>query len=131
MNDTPTVTILSGAAQTGEAGTEKPETRALPLGTIIDARGRKIVVKSLDALEEFRLAKIMGPHGESSWARSIALQACAVRSIDGDPEAFINNDRDIELMVQRLGSEGFEAVSTALAELNEAKPKSNKVAAKN
>jgi len=104
---------------------------ALPPGTIIDAKGRKIVVRPLDALEEFRLAKIMGAHGDSAWARSIALQAASVREFDGDPEAFINNDRDIELIVQRLGSEGFDAVSKELGEIEKAKPKPSKDAAKN
>jgi len=132
MNDTPKVTIHSARTALAEAMPGvKAEVRAHPPVTIIDAKGRKIVVKPLDALEEFRLAKIMGSNGDSAWARSIALQACSVREFDGDPEAFINNDRDIEAMVQRLGSEGFEAVGKALSELSEVKPKPNKDAAKN
>jgi hypothetical protein len=108
-----------------------PSGNALPPGTIIDAKGRKIVVRPLDALEEFRLAKIMGANGDSAWARSIALQACSVREFDGEPEAFLNTDRDIEAMVGRLGSEGFEAVGKALGDLEKAKPKPSKDAAKN
>src|ERR1700733_9041877 len=122
--DTPKVVIHS---------TEAPESAAplLKPGTVTDAKGRKIVVKTLDTLEEYRLAKIMGESGESSWARSIALQAASVREIEGEPEAFPNSDREIEAMVQRLGSEGFEAVSRAHTDLAKAKPKPNKDAAKN
>lgn len=103
----------------------------LPPGTVIDAKGRKLVAKPLDALEEYRLAKIMGESGDSAWARNIALQAAAVREFEGEVETFPNNDREIEAMVQRLGSEGFEALSKALVDYNNAKPKPNKVAAKN
>jgi hypothetical protein len=130
--DTPKVTIHSARTALSEAlPGVKAEVRAHPPGTIIDAKGRKIVVRPLDALEEFRLAKIMGAYGDSAWARSIALQACSVREFEGEQEAFLSNDRDIEAMVQRLGSEGFDAVGKALVELEKAKPKPNKDAAKN
>jgi hypothetical protein len=130
--DTPKVTIHSEQdTQHVNASPAAPKARALPPGTIIDTKGRKIVVRPLDALEEFRLAKIMGANGDSAWARSIALQACSVREFDGEPEAFLDSDSDIEAMVVRLGSEGFEAVNKALAELSKSKPKPNKEAAKN
>jgi hypothetical protein len=132
--ETPKVTIHSDTARAEHdtaRGDTAPKDRALPPGTVIDAKGRKIVARPLDALEEFRLAKIMGTNGDSAWARSIALQACSVREFDGDPEAFLDSDREIEAMVGRLGSEGFEAVSRALAELSQAKPKSSKEAVKN
>lgn len=127
---TPNVTIHS-AQETAAAAPAASKAPALPPGTIVDTKGRKIVVRPLDALEEFRLAKIMGSNGDSAWARSIALQACSVRELDGEPEAFLNSDRDIEAMVGRLGSEGFEAVGKALDELAKSKPKPNKDAAKN
>jgi hypothetical protein len=124
----PKVTVHSAT----EAPVSAPAaSTGLPPGTAIDSKGRKIVAKPLDALEEYRLAKIMGETGDSAWARSIALQAAAVREFEGEPETFPNNDREIEAMVQRLGSEGFEALSKALVDYNAAKPKPNKAAAKN
>lgn len=129
MTEVPTVTIRS-TADTPEADAA-PVVSGLRPGTVIDAKGRKIVVRPVNTLEEFRLAKIMGEAGESGWARSIALQAASVREFEGEPEMFPNSDREIEVMVERLGTEGFEAVSRALSELSAAKPKPNKDAAKN
>jgi hypothetical protein len=141
MNDTPKVTIHSGTAihsDTARAehdtarGDTAPKDRALPPGTVIDAKGRKIVCKLLSPLEQYRLSKIMGEAGESAWTRQIASNAATVQSINGVQEAFINNDSDIEAMIESLGDEGFEAVNEALKELLDAKPKKpNKGAAKN
>jgi hypothetical protein len=124
-DELPKVTIHStGDTAEAAAPVRKP-------GTITDAKGRKIVVRPVNPLEEYRLSKIMGQAGESSWARTIALQAAAVREFDGEEEDFPNSDREIEAIVQRLGAEGFEAVNKALSELAEAKPKSNMGAVKN
>ena len=123
--ETPKVTIHS--AEPG-AGAEKPASKP---GVVVDAKGRRIVVRPIDALEEYRLAKIMGTTADSSRAWYLALQAASVREIEGEPEAFPNSDREIEAMIQRLGADGFDAVGKALVALGEAKPKPNKEAVKN
>lgn len=124
----PKVTVHSATVEPASASAAAT---GFPAGTVIDAKGRKLVARPLDALEEYRLAKIMGETGDSAWARNIALQAASVREFEGEVETFPNNDREIEAMVQRLGSEGFEALSKALVDYNAAKPKPSKAAAKN
>jgi hypothetical protein len=86
---------------------------------IVDSRGRKIEVRPLSPVETYRLMKITRATGEEGFF-GMAAMACAVRSIDGEPEGFINNERDIELMLQQLGGEGLTAVGTLLRKLNEA-----------
>jgi hypothetical protein len=86
-------------------------------GKIRDARGRLIEVKPLDALEIYRLMKITKATGAEGFF-GMAVMVCSVRSIDGESE-IINNDREIEIMIQRLGNEGLAAVSEALTEYKE------------
>jgi hypothetical protein len=116
MNDTPTVTIHSGA----HADTRLASVAASPgqKGKILDARGRTIEVRPLNAIETYRLLKITKATGGEGYF-GMAAMAASVRGIDGDPEAFINNDRDIEAMVQRLGNDGLAAVAKALGEHEE------------
>lgn len=132
MTKTPNVTIHQTAGQAGEqAAPVAGSTSTLPPGTVIDAQGRKIVVRQLHALDHYRLAKIMGEAGDSGWARQIAVTAVAVCEIDGEPEAFPNTEREVEALIQLLGSDGFEAANKAIAELHKSKPKPNPEAAKN
>lgn len=123
----PKVTIHS----TETAAPAAPAAAQRKPGTITDARGRKIVVRQLDPLQVYRLAKIMGQAADSDFARGYASLAAAVVEFDGQPETFPNSDREIELMMQRLGADGMEAVQTACGELNDAKPKSSRESLKN
>lgn len=116
MNDTPNVTIHSGA---------HAHTRPAPVaastgqkGKIRDARGRLIEVRPLDAVETYRLLKITKATGGEGYF-GMASMACAVRSIDGELEGYINTDREIEAMIGRLGNDGLAAVAKALSEYEE------------
>jgi hypothetical protein len=88
-------------------------------GEITDARGRKLVVKLLDPLETYRLARAMGPSADVDVARAYGSYAASVRVIDGVPQVFPNSDRDIQAMLQLLGSDGVEAVQKAIARMAE------------
>jgi hypothetical protein len=127
--DTPKVVIHSNAdgAETAPAATASK----LPPGTVIDAKGRKVVVRPLNPIELYRLAKVMGQAADSDFARNYASFAACVREFDGEPEAFVNSDREIEAMMQRLGTEGLEAVNQALDDLRSVKTATDRVAAKN
>jgi hypothetical protein len=88
---------------------------AMPKGKIRDAKGRMLEVRPLNALETYRLMKITKATGGEGFF-GMAAMAAAVRSIDGEPEAYINTDREIEVMIQRLGNEGLAAVAEVLSE---------------
>jgi hypothetical protein len=110
----PTITLEHAAAIAAASSVDAPAQK----GKIRDAKGRTLVVRPLDSIETYRLLKITKATGNEGFF-GMAAMAASVQSIDGEPEAFINNDRDIELMVQRLGSHGMAAVATALAEFRE------------
>lgn len=101
-------------------------------GDVADARGRKFTVKLLDPLETYRLARAMGPTADVDVARTYASYAASVRVIDGEPQAFPNSDRDIQSMLQLLGTDGIEAVQKAILQIGEAaSPAGNAGAVKN
>jgi hypothetical protein len=89
-----------------------------PKGKIKDAKGRMLEVRPLSALETYRLMKITKATGGEGFF-GMAAMAAAVRSIDGEPEAYINTDREIEVMIQRLGNEGLAAVAEVLSKEQE------------
>jgi hypothetical protein len=118
MNQTPNVTIRHGAEHAAAIPPVSSDAAPLQNGKIRDARGRMIEVKPLNALEIYRLMKITKATGAEGFF-GMAVMVCSVRSIDGEPEAFINSDRDIESMIQSLGNDGLAAVSEALTEYKE------------
>jgi hypothetical protein len=122
-NAPPKVTIHSNEETPAQAISAPAKRKP---GTITDALGRKIVVKSLDPLQVYRLAKIMGAAADSDFARGYAALAACVREFEGEEEDFPTSDREIEAMMQRLGTEGLDAVNEALAELNVLKAKAAK-----
>lgn len=86
---------------------------------VTDTRGRKIVVKKLNALEKMRLAKVMGPDGVTNPSYSAyATIAASVISIDGEHEPFPMTTRALEAMVTQLDDEGLEAATSGVYELN-------------
>src|SRR5471030_1253263 len=86
---------------------------------VVDARGRKIIVKKLNALEKMRLSKAMGSDGATNLAyATYATMAASVVSIDGEAEAFPMTARAIEALVAQLDDDGLEAVREGVYELN-------------
>jgi hypothetical protein len=117
MNQAPNVTIHHDHPSHDEAS-RPSAAQSIPAGKIRDARGRLLEVRPLSALETYRLMKITKATGGEGFF-GMAAMACAVRSIDGEPEGFLNSDRDIEVLIQLLGNEGLAAVAEALSEKQE------------
>jgi hypothetical protein len=82
-----------------------------------DANGRKIVVRTLTALDTLRLFKIAGPalSDNEAWL-SMASLAYAVSEIDGIPVPVAATEAQIEIMIERLGDLGLNAVAAVLAD---------------
>ncbi|WP_407146237.1 hypothetical protein [Bradyrhizobium sp. ORS 86] len=90
---------------------------AQEMGDHIDAKGRRIVAKALDALQYFRLTKIMGASSSNDAAMDLAAIACTVRKIDAQDIAMPATERDVEFLIQQLGFEGISAAGEALKKL--------------
>ncbi|MBV9984504.1 hypothetical protein [Bradyrhizobium sp.] len=95
------------------------KTAKLPPGSARDRKGRVVRVVPLDPLQSFRLFKMLGPAGDTIGARSIASVAAAVRQIDGEELPFPNTEREIEAVLQLLGTAGYEAASQAISEFEQ------------
>jgi hypothetical protein len=81
-----------------------------------DSRGRKIAVRKLMPLHRLRLFAIAGELEKSESWMSLATLAFATTAIDGDPVT-VNNRREIEICLERLGDEGVEAAAQAFVSL--------------
>ena len=83
--------------------------------TIVDADGRHLAVRRLNALDRLRLFKAAGPvlAQNQPWL-GMALIACSVSAIDDVPMPQPSTESQIEAMVGRLGDAGIAAVAAAL-----------------
>jgi hypothetical protein len=84
----------------------------------IDKRGRRIVVKRLNALQLYRLAKIPGG-ASTATATDLATLACSVTKIDTLPIAFPATEQDVEFLIQQLDFDGLAAAAEALKQLSD------------
>lgn len=84
--------------------------------TVTDARGRRIVVRQLTALDTLRLFKVAGPvlAQNEPWL-SMAGLAFAVLEIDSVPMPPPATEAQIESMIDRLGEDGIAAIAGVLA----------------
>lgn len=84
--------------------------------TVTDTDGRRLDLRTLNALDKLRLFKAAGPalSRNEPWL-GMALLACSVSAIDDVPVPMPADERGIEALVQRLGDAGLAAVAGALA----------------
>ena len=98
----------------------------------IDARGRRIEVTSLNALDYYRFSRVMGSSSDA--AMDMAAVVATVRKINTTHYAMPANERDVELLIQVLDFDGITAAGIALgklAQVTEGETKSEVDAAKN
>lgn len=84
----------------------------------VDARGRRITVSSLNALQIYRLTKVLGPFSSNAATMDMATLACTVRKIDATDIAFPATEREVEFLIQQLDFDGITAAGEALRKLN-------------
>ncbi|WP_315792233.1 MULTISPECIES: hypothetical protein [unclassified Bradyrhizobium] len=97
---------------------DKPETATPARETAwhMDAKGRRIEVSPLNALEYYRLAKALGTISSEA-AEDMAFVAAAVRKVDTKLFALPKTETDVEFLIQTLGFEGIAAAGLALAKI--------------
>jgi hypothetical protein len=81
---------------------------------ITDKAGRRITLRKFGVLETLRLFKGVGPELSANSAYIIvASLAGSVAMIDDVPMPFPASDAGVELLIERLGDDGMEAVMAA------------------
>lgn len=81
--------------------------------TVVDAGGRRIVVKRLTPVETYRMMKVTKATGDEGFF-GMACMAAAVRSLGGEGCLLPHSEMTIEAMLQRLGADGLAAVGVAM-----------------
>ena len=80
-----------------------------------DAKGRRIGVKKLSALDMFELSCLMGDHSGNQAAYAQAMLAMSVVELDGVNSPRPSNMLTLKARIAVLDFDGFSAVSEALA----------------
>lgn len=94
-----------------ETPSEKIVKSANQLVHVTDAKGRKLGLRRLDFLEEFRIIEALGSDLSSNTTYMGMLNPLLyLAEIDGDPLGIPRNKLQAEALIQRAGREGFIAV---------------------
>lgn len=76
-----------------------------------DAKGRAYGIRTLTALDKFRLKRVLGGDDAMNMAMYMdVLAVCSCASIDGEPEQIPATVRQIEALIAQLGDDGMLAV---------------------
>ena len=85
----------------------------------VDAKGRRIEVRQLNALQVYRLNKVLGAAANNAAAADMATLACTVIKIDAQPVAMPATEREVEFLIKQLGFEGFAEALKKFAPVDE------------
>jgi hypothetical protein len=105
----PKVTIKNTVG--GDAPSESVAKAANQLVYVIDKKGRKLGLRKLPFLEEFRIIEAAGPElAANTTYMSMLNPLLYLAEIDNIPVEIPHNKRAIEALIQWAGQEGFLAV---------------------
>lgn len=83
---------------------------------IYDEKGRAIVLKKPNVLDQFRIVEIVGPEtAKNEVYMNMIMPVLFVQSIDEIP-AMIGKKSELEALISRLGEDGITRVFTAVKE---------------
>lgn len=85
----------------------------------LDARNRLITVNRLNALQFYRLTKVMTENSSNKAAMDLAIIASSVKKIDATDIAMPSTEREVEFLIQQLDFDGLAAAGEALKKLGE------------
>lgn len=115
------------AAQVNEVVAEKES------NVITDGRGRQIVIRELDPLEESRLIFAIGSERSQNvvYVQAYAIPAACAAEIDGEPYSVPQNIQQLEGRMKILGRDGMNAVAAHLYKALDTGESGEKEATKN
>ena len=100
---------------------------------LVDAKGRRIVMRELDALEESRLIFAIGTERamNPAYVQAYAIPTASVAEIDGEPYSVPQSISQLEGMIKILGRSGLDAVCRKMYATTESEDSAEKEAVKN
>lgn len=87
---------------------------------VVDAKGRRIVIRELDMLEESRLIFALGSERASNpvYVQAYAIPAACAAEIDGEQFSVPANINQLEGRMAILGRDGMNAIAKKLYNLD-------------
>jgi hypothetical protein len=84
---------------------------------VTDSKGRKLTLRKLPFLEEFRILEAVGPElsGNTVYMNMLNF-LLLVGEIDGVTVEIPRSKREVEALIQRAGREAFQAITDALTD---------------
>lgn len=82
---------------------------------VTDARGRKLGLRQIPFLEEFRVLEAIGPEraANTTYLRAVNF-LLYLAEIDGEPIEIPRSHIQIEALIQRAGREGYAAITEGI-----------------
>lgn len=93
-----------------ETPSEQIISKAMQEVEVIDAEGRKIVLRQPDVLAEFQLAEAAGASSSNAGYMAMILPLTYVASIDGNMVPALQKKDHINALIKRLGHAGIAGV---------------------
>jgi hypothetical protein len=84
--------------------------------TCTDTKGRVITVAEPNFLSQFRLVEALGDSANNVAYMNLVRPLLYVKAIDEEPVSTPVTKREVEALIQRLGSEGYNALAEVLLE---------------
>lgn len=82
---------------------------------VTDAKGRKLTLRKITVLDQVRLLRAIGPAQSSNEPYvNIVTMAASVSDIGGVPLPFPRNEAQIDAAIERIGDEGFVALTVSM-----------------
>jgi hypothetical protein len=81
--------------------------------TVTDSRGRVIVYRAIDFIEQYDVAKCVGDNSSNPMMMGLALRVAGVRSIDGVPRVIPKNEAQLRAAIKAVGKSGAVAIAEA------------------
>jgi hypothetical protein len=98
---TPSQAVVAGDAKTVE---------------VTDARGRTFTLKRPNLLQQFRFVAALRELAENATYRAMATPLIFVTAIDSEAQPMPTTQLQIDAMIQRIDTDGFDAIMTGIRE---------------
>jgi hypothetical protein len=113
----PKATMRNVDQTVGATPSETVINEAMAIKYCNDVKGRRIGIQKPSTVARYRILKMLGPdNARNDPVVGHAMLACCVRELDGQKMAPPNSERQIEVILERLGDEGLAAVSQCLVD---------------
>ena len=77
---------------------------------VTDSKGRKIGLRRLEFIEEFRIVEVLGKLAENTVYMQMVNPLLTVAQIDGDAIPVPRTKMQVDALIQRVGNDGYVAV---------------------